>query len=403
MVRRGEFETLQNRGLPLGILVDTNNKQKLGDVSRFEYVEHFDFSRPTHELVGLVAEVQRRFGIRCLFNVIEFYVAQTACVAEQLGIPNLSSESARLCLDKNLMRDRFRQRVGPHSTARFQQIHSEGELVHVAEEIGYPVFLQPSNVSASMWSTRNNDKDSLLRNYRSIVEDVPKYYERLGKKETKLSVLLAEYVEGKNTSIDCLVQQDGSVVTTPIVDVLTGRDVGINDYHHFARILPSNLTTEEQTELEQLAIEGVRSLDMTCCAAHVEFIGNRLGEIAARPGGNRARILELAYGVDELYACYQALTGQAPTIAKTRHNAAAILTPFPSRSGTIQAINYLEQISELPGYLYHEVRAQLGAKVGLASGGYRAPLYIEFMSTVESDVRSSVNTVASWTDLYAVE
>ena len=34
---------------------------------------------------------------------------------------------------------------------------------------------------------------------------------------------------------------------------------------------------------------------MTSSAAHVEFIGNRLGEIAARPGGNRARILELAY------------------------------------------------------------------------------------------------------------
>ena len=104
MVRRGEFETLQNRGLPLGILVDTNNKQKLGDVSRFEYVEHFDFSRPAHELVDRVAVVQRRLGLRCLFNVIEFYVAQTAYVAEQLGIPNLSSESARLCLDKNLMR-----------------------------------------------------------------------------------------------------------------------------------------------------------------------------------------------------------------------------------------------------------------------------------------------------------
>ena len=33
MVRRGEFESLQKHGLRLGILVDTNSKTRLGDVS----------------------------------------------------------------------------------------------------------------------------------------------------------------------------------------------------------------------------------------------------------------------------------------------------------------------------------------------------------------------------------
>ena len=33
MVRRGEFESLQKRDLPLGVLADTNSKHRLGDVS----------------------------------------------------------------------------------------------------------------------------------------------------------------------------------------------------------------------------------------------------------------------------------------------------------------------------------------------------------------------------------
>ena len=75
-VRRGEFETLQKRGLPLGLLHDTNSKARLGDVSGFELVERFDFSRPQEDLTEAVRAIQRRRGLSCLFNVIEFYVAQ---------------------------------------------------------------------------------------------------------------------------------------------------------------------------------------------------------------------------------------------------------------------------------------------------------------------------------------
>src|SRR5437588_9410323 len=124
MVRRGEFESLEKRGLPLGILVDTNSKARLGDVSRFTLVERFDFSRPLSDLIAKVRDIQNRFGIACLYNVIEFYVAQTAQVAAALGLAGISPESARLCLDKNLMRQRFRDRISPDTTARFHAIHS---------------------------------------------------------------------------------------------------------------------------------------------------------------------------------------------------------------------------------------------------------------------------------------
>jgi len=403
MVRRGEFESLQKRGLQLGVLVDTNNKQRLADVSGFTVVERFDFSRPLPELIEVVRSIQQKHGVACLFNVIEFYVAQTAEIAAALDIPGISPASARLCLDKNVMRSRFAERISPAATARFQDISTESELLHVADRLGYPVFLQPSNVSASMWSTRNDSPDALLSNYRAMLEEVPKYYARLGQKDKKLSVVLAEYVEGMNTSIDCVIDQEGKAYTTPVVDVLTGRDIGIDDFHHFARLAPSRLSESEQSELEQLAIKGVQALDMTTAAAHVEFIGRRLGEIAARPGGNRPRILELAYGIDELHAFYQVLSGQKPDLRGHHLRGAAIVTPFPSKNGTLLAIRHLEDLVKLPGYLYHEVRAQAGQLVGLSKSGYRAPLYIEFVSPDIDAVRQSVATVASWSNLYVVE
>jgi hypothetical protein len=403
MVRRGEFESLQRRDLPLGVLVDTNSKQRLADVSRFAVVERFDFSRPLAELIEAVRGIRQRWGLACLCNVGEYYVAKTADVAAALGVAGLSPESARLCSDKNLMRPRFQERIGPGASARFHVVHSEVDLLDCANRLGYPVFLQPSNLAASMWSTRNADSATLLSNYRVMQSEVPQYYEALGKKGAGLTVIAAEFLKGINTSIDCLADAAGRVYATPVVDVLTGDDVGIDDFHHFARLVPSRLAAGQQEQLQRLAAAGVQALEMTSSAAHVEFIGPRLGEIAARPGGNRPRILELAYGIDEIHAYYQILRGQSPDLHADHQGAAAIVTPFAGRNGILRAIRRLDHLVRLPGYLYHEVRIQPGQAVGLAKNGYRSPLYVELQSANADDVRRSVDQIASWSDLYEVE
>ena len=153
----------------------------------------------------------------------------------------------------------------------------------------------------------------------------------------------------------------------------------------------------------QGARDGVQALDMTTSAAHVEFIGSRLGEIAARPGGNRPRILELAYGMDMVHAYYQILRGEIPDLRGDRNLAAAVVTPFAPRNGILRSIRHLDRVVKLPGYLYHEVRAQTGQPVGLSKSGYRAGLYIELVSADAEVVRDSVNQIASWTDLYELE
>jgi biotin carboxylase len=402
MVRRGEYESLLKRGLRLGVLVDVNCKHALADVSGFVVVERFDFSMPLSELIEAVRSIQTRYSVACLFNVGEYYVVQTADVAAALGIPYISPRSARTCVNKSAMRRRFHDCIGPRAAARFHTATSELELINFARQLGYPVFLQPANVAASMWCTFNTGPDMLAANYRAMLNEVPRYYEKLGKTGTKLTVILAEYLSGANTSIDCLIDQTGRVYTTPVVDVLTGRDVGFDDFHHFARIVPSRASESEREILARLAAAGVQALGMATSAAHVEFIGLRLGEIAARPGGNRPRILNLAYGLDEIHALYQILVGQTPELRPLRRDSAAVITPFSAKTGCLRAIRHLDRIQSLPTYLFHEVRIQPGQAVGLARSGYRSPLYIELLSADADAVRRDVDRIASWTDLYEV-
>ena len=111
----------------------------------------------------------------------------------------------------------------------------------------------------------------------------------------------------------------------------------------------------------------------------------------------------MAYGMDLLYAYYQVLRGETPTLRANHNLAVAIVTPFAPREGKLRSFRHLERIPKLPGYLYHELRAQPGDKVGPSKGGYRAGLYVELQSAGADEMRRSVDEIASWSDLYELD
>ncbi len=406
-LRHGEFETLISRGIPCGALIDTNTKLHLPDLARFKVVEHFDFLRPETELLRKLQEIQAEWGLRCLINVVEHYVAAFSRLAPELGLPGIPLRSAQLCLDKFAMRQRFLQQIGSQATGRFQEVQTEDELRAFAAQVGFPLVLKPTNLSASLFISLSHTLEELLVSFRRLVAEVPGYYQQAALKGKSLAIQVEEFMQGSNHSIDCWADATGNIRATPVVDVLTGKDVGIDDFHHFARITPSHLSSEEQAEAARLAIAGARALDLSTVIAHVEFIqtpvGPKLLEIGARPGGNRIRILEMTYGIDQIFAYYQILCGQSPAVQTQKEVPSAIVTPFPRRQGILRPFSDLDRLRELPTYLYHEVRGRVGQTVGLAKDGYKAPLYIELTAPAHDKVCKDVEAIASWDDLIVVQ
>ena len=405
-LRHGEFESLLSRKIPCGALIDTNTKLHLPDLKEFEVVERFDFLRPDDDLFAKLSEIKAKWGLRCVINVVEHYVAIFARLAPKLQVPAISLHSARLCLDKSAMRRRFLERIGPTATGQFEEVRTEQQLRDFAARVGFPLILKPTNLSASLFISLNHSLDELLASYQRLVSEVPSYYRQAALKDKELAIQVEEFMEGSNHSIDCWVDAGGNVTATPVVDVVTGADVGIEDFHHFARIVPSSLSAEQQAVASELAMAGARALDMTTVIAHVEFIqtkaGPKLLEIGARPGGNRIRILEMTYGVDQIFAYYQILCGQSPQVVPLKEQPSAIVTPFPRRHGTLRAFAGLDRLQQLPTYCYHEVRGQVGQTVGLAKEGFKAPLYVELTAPSRDQVSRDVDRIALWGDLMEV-
>ena len=380
-LRHGEFESLLERDIPCGALIDSNTKLHLPDLGRFQVVERFDFLRPETELLGKLQELRAKWGLRCMINVVEHYVAAFSRLAPELGVRGISPCSAQLCLDKLAMRQRFLERIGPHATGRFQEVRTEEQLRAFAAQVGFPLVLKPGNLSASLFISLNHTLDELLASYRRMVAEVPRYYQQAAQKGKTLAIQVEEFMAGSNHSIDCWIDAAGHVSTTPVVDVLTGADVGIDDFHHFAHLTPSHLSREQQAEASRLAIAGVEALEMSTVIGHVEFIqtpaGPKLLEIGARPGGNRIRILDMTYGIDQLFAYYEILCGRSPAVQPRKEQPSAIVTPFPRGQGVLHSFRDLDRLQRLPTYLYHEVRGRVGQTVGLAKDGFKAPLYVE--------------------------
>jgi hypothetical protein len=406
-LRHGEFESLLSRGIPCGALIDSNTRLHLPDLAGFQMVEHFDFLRPESELLGKLREIQSRWGLRCLINVVEHYVAVSSRLAPELGLAGIPPRAAQRCLDKSAMRQRFLEQIGPRSTGRFQEVRTEEQLRDFAAGVGFPLVIKPTNLSASLFISLNHNIEELLASYRCLLAEVPGYYKQAALKNRQLAIQAEEYMAGSNHSIDCWVDAVGNVTATPVVDVLTGKDVGIDDFHHFARITPSRLSFEEQAEASHLAIAGAKALDLSSVVAHVEFIqtpdGPKLLEIGARPGGNRIRILEMTYGIDQIFAYYQILCGQSPNARSQKKTPSAIVTPFPRRQGILGGFRDLDRLRKLPTYLYHEARGRIGQRAGLAKDGCKAPLYIELTAPAREDVCRDVGMIASWDDLILVQ
>ena len=200
--------------------------------------------------------IQAKWGLRCLINVVEHYVAVCARLTPQLGVAGISLRSAQLCLDKLAMRRRFVERLGARSTGRFQEVQTEEQLRAFAAEVGFPLVLKPTNLSASLFISLNHSLDELLASYRRLVVEVPRYYQQAALKGKELAVQVEEFMAGSNHSIDCWVDAAGRVSATPVVDVLTGKDVGIDDFHHFARITPSRSTASSHLSPRKRARPG---------------------------------------------------------------------------------------------------------------------------------------------------
>lgn len=406
-VRAGEYEKFIENNINIGLILDKNNSKKISDLAAFEFVESYDFKKDMNGLFKIIDSLNSRYHIQCLLNMREFYVRHAAILCEKYGFKGLSLISAENCLSKSKMRDLFLAKIGEHASAKYCMVTCLQDIRNFVDKIGVPVILKPSNLHSSIFVYLIETKNDVEAIYSKMKKGILNYYQKSIMHADKILLQAEEYLQGSTHSIDCLIDAKGLVHFTPIVDVITAKDLGINDFHHYSRKTPSALGYSQQAQVHELAIRAVKALGIQNALAHVEFIftknGPRLLEVGARPGGNRAQMLNKAYGIDLILAHANALQGKKFDLEKKWEKSFAFVTPFPTSEGIFKNFNCLERITKLPSYYDHRAVAEAGSRLGLAKNGYMNVITIELCSDKVDTILCDIDYISKLNDLFNLE
>ncbi|GAA2818641.1 ATP-grasp domain-containing protein [Kitasatospora sp. CM 4170] len=397
--RYGEFEPLRDAGYRVGLIRDVRSHGWCADDEAFDVVVPWD---PTEGVEPLAARLGEEPGV-CVLNLREAYVEPYARLLTVLGLPALPEEEVAGLRSKELMRRLFTERIGADSTGRFGPAGSVQDVLDFGEAHGWPVVVKPAALYSSLFVLTVPGPEAAAETFEHIRRGVADHVRGKGLPERFTALQVEEFLAGSNHSVDLVVDREGTPWPSPVVDVLTGADLGGDDFHHFARFAPSLAGEEHRRTMADLAVAAVRAMGLRLCAAHVEFIltvkGPRLLEVGVRPGGHRARVLHQAHGISFMAAYAAVLRGERPDLEARFDRPFGIVTPFPRVTGVFTGLNGFDRVTALPTYARHSLYHAPGVIAGTAAEGHWQVLSAELTADGADDLQRDIEAVWEMADL----
>lgn len=264
-----------------------------------------------------------------------------AKVAESLNLIFPSVDSVRLATDKFLMKRTFIKHKIP--CAQGFLVNRNLFINNYSTGVNFPVVVKPVDSSGSRGVIVCNN----IVEMQQAVELAMKFTK-------KKNVLIEEYIEGKEISVESLTY-GGKTHIIQITDKLTSFPPYNVELGHTE---PSALSEHLQNIVKELVIEVIQALSLDNCASHTEIKINRdipyVIEVGARLGGDfiTSHLVPLSTGVNMEQMLTLIACGERPIIEKNFLGGSAIryLALPPGRVETISELSFLKGNSSVKRY-----------------------------------------------------
>lgn len=283
-------------------------------------------------------------------------------INDEMGLNGVSKETAIRATNKHLMREAF-ERYGTPSPKSKCFSNMEVAWGSYCTEFPDNAILKPS---------RNSGSRGIAKISRGIDEaEFAKLFERAKEESRDKSVMLEQFVEGPEFSVEI-------IVWNKKVNVLQVTDKKTTEAPYFVELghnQPSLFPEPIVEAVKRAAIMGVRALEVNNCACHAEVKVQDgqayIMEIGARLGGDfiSTELTHLSTGIDMVAAAIDVALGIEPNlepIAVPQGVAIRYFTPIP---GIVKAIEkeellkrqdvYDAEIYVKPGDTVKEVKSSL--------------------------------------------
>lgn len=268
---------------------------------------------------------------------------------DELGLSGITKEAALRATNKHLMREAFEKAGAP----------SPKSFCYEDSEEAWTCFDTLFTDSAILKPSRNSGSRGITKIHKDISkEDFIDSFERARIESRDKSVMLEEFIEGPEFSVEIIVWNHR-------VNVLTITDKKTTEEPYFVELghnQPSIFPPEIQNEVKTAAIAGVKALNVNNCACHAEIKVQKgkayIMEIGARLGGDfiSTELTPLSTGIDMVAAAINCALGVEPNLMPIEKKQGVCIRYFCPRPGKLISINNTESLNDKRVYQWKVYR-----------------------------------------------
>jgi len=309
-----------------------------------------DFADPARA-AGQARAFARTHLVHGVVGVDDDTAVVAAAIAEELGLRGNPVAAAEAARDKH----RQRQLLAAAGVAvpRFELLTTAADPEAVSRSAAYPCVLKPLRLSASRGVVRADTPAEFVAAFARI----KRILEQPGCHPASRSLLVEEFVPGREVAVEGLVMQDALTVLA-IFDKPDPLDGPF--FEETIYVTPSRLAQTAQQEIVACAQAAVGALGLREGPIHAEVRHNDRGawliELAARPiGGRCSGALRFGTGgsgfgvgvsLEEIIIRH-ALGMELPTLERERQASGVMMIPVPA-AGVLREVRGLDAARAVP-------------------------------------------------------
>ena len=297
--------------------------------------EYYNVSTIDEEGIYEAAKSFKADGIMTLAT--DMPMRSVAYATTKLGLVGITYDTAVKATDKGEMFKAFETANVEHPW--FYILKSSSDLAGLVSKITFPCITKPVDNAGSRGVMLVHSPNEL----RHAVE----YSSENGRSG---SVIVEEYLEGKEVSVEIIVI-NGIVHVLQVTDKLT---TGAPHFVEMGHSQPCGLGDGNVEKIKNLAERAVKAIGILNGPAHVEIMltdrGPKMIELGARMGGDciTTHLVPLSTGIDMVRATIEISLGMKPDVLP-KYSKASAIRYFPSVRGTIKGIYNIKEAECIRG------------------------------------------------------
>lgn len=346
-------------------IIHRNGQHHIG--GRCEVI-HADFDSPQSLRNALIPYKKRIFAVTSQYENSIHELKKLIPYFPYLSMP--TEKSLEWSTEKKLMREMLSTYDSSLAPAFAEALDaSEATIASLEKTMRYPLMVKPSGLEGSLLVNRVDNTQELRNILAYTFKEIQKGYDTWVKRQAP-AIVVEEFMEGDMYSVDVYVAEDGSTLYTPPLRVITGRNIGFDDFFGYARFAPSGLTEEDMRAAQQTSGAAASALCLRSITAHVELMktahGWKVIELGPRIGGYRHDIYAEAYDINHIMNDVLNRAGKLKIVENHLKKSAAVFNIYAREEGTLIGVSGLDVITELPSYVWHKQAHKTGFKLNFA-------------------------------------